>query len=150
MWAPDGKHVLFSSLAPEPAIWWQRADGGGEPVKLSQGVDVARPSSMSPDGRFLACGRGSIGQTQIWILPIDAADPDHPKAGTPEAFLRTPTDASEPAFSPDGHWLAYTSSESGTIEVYVRPFRGRGWEMARVLGRRQVPQMVAGRPAVVL
>ena len=27
-----------------------------------------------------------------------------------------------PALSPDGHWLAYASDESGTGEVYVRPF----------------------------
>src|SRR5205085_2228222 len=27
-----------------------------------------------------------------------------------------------PALSPDGHWLAYSSDESGTPEVYVRPF----------------------------
>ncbi|HEX3236309.1 MAG TPA: hypothetical protein VHR41_19115 [Gemmatimonadales bacterium] len=27
-----------------------------------------------------------------------------------------------PALSPDGHWLAYGSNESGTMEVYVRPF----------------------------
>ena len=27
-----------------------------------------------------------------------------------------------PALSPDGRWLAYSSNESGTPEVYVRPF----------------------------
>jgi hypothetical protein len=27
-----------------------------------------------------------------------------------------------PALSPDGKWLAYASDESGTFEVYVRPF----------------------------
>ncbi len=27
-----------------------------------------------------------------------------------------------PALSPDGRWLAYASNESGTFEVYVRPF----------------------------
>lgn len=31
-----------------------------------------------------------------------------------------------PRFSPDGHWLAYTSDESGRPEVYVRPFPGSG------------------------
>ena len=27
-----------------------------------------------------------------------------------------------PALSPDGRWLAYSSDESGNSEVYVRPF----------------------------
>jgi eukaryotic-like serine/threonine-protein kinase len=31
-----------------------------------------------------------------------------------------------PALSPDGHWLAYVSDESGRNEVYVRPFPGPG------------------------
>jgi hypothetical protein len=29
-------------------------------------------------------------------------------------------------FSPDGHWVAYTSNESGRNEVYVQPFPGPG------------------------
>jgi hypothetical protein len=29
-----------------------------------------------------------------------------------------------PAVSPDSRWIAYTSNESGTNEVYVRPFPG--------------------------
>ena len=32
----------------------------------------------------------------------------------------------EPAFSPDGRWLAYTSNETGRREVYVRPFSDGG------------------------
>jgi len=46
---------------------------------------------------------------------------------------------SEPPFnestgriSPDGHWLAYISDESGRYEVYVRPFPGPGgkWQIS--------------------
>jgi len=32
----------------------------------------------------------------------------------------------DPEFSPDGHWMAYVSDESGRHEVYVRPFPGPG------------------------
>jgi serine/threonine-protein kinase len=37
-----------------------------------------------------------------------------------------------PEFSPDGHWIAYTSNESGRTEVYVRPFPGPGgkWQIS--------------------
>ena len=34
-------------------------------------------------------------------------------------------------FSPDGHWLAYVSNESGRFDVYVQPFPGPG-------GKRQI------------
>jgi len=32
----------------------------------------------------------------------------------------------DPRFSPDGHWLAYVSNQSGRPEVYVQPFPGLG------------------------
>ena len=60
----------------------------------------------------------------LWTLPLDVSDPEHPKPGKPELFLGTPFNEQEPAFSPDGRWIAYTSNESGRNEVYVRPFPG--------------------------
>ena len=46
-------------------------------------------------------------------------------------FLQTASDERQAQFSPDGHWVAYTSNESGSFEIYVRPFPGPG-------GQRQV------------
>ena len=37
----------------------------------------------------------------------------------------------QPAFAPDGHWIAYGSDESGRMEEYVRPYPGPG-------GKRQI------------
>jgi hypothetical protein len=36
------------------------------------------------------------------------------------------------AFSPDGRWLAYSSNESGHMEVYATPFPGPGrkWQIS--------------------
>jgi serine/threonine-protein kinase len=48
------------------------------------------------------------------------------RLGKAELFLGTPFIEVHPAFSPDGRWLAYMSNESGTTEVYVRPFPGPG------------------------
>ena len=53
---------------------------------------------------------------------MDASDPEHPKPGTPEVFLKTPANEAAAAFSPDGRWMSYLSNESGRFEVYVRPF----------------------------
>ena len=35
-------------------------------------------------------------------------------------------------FSPDGHWLAYISDESGRPEIYVQPYPGPGgkWQIS--------------------
>jgi hypothetical protein len=40
----------------------------------------------------------------------------------PRPLLTTAADEKALALSPDGRWLAYTSNESGTNEIYVRPF----------------------------
>jgi hypothetical protein len=46
-----------------------------------------------------------------------------------------------PALSPDGRWLAYVSDESGTAEVYVRPFPNTGdgrWQVSAQGGQEPV------------
>jgi serine/threonine-protein kinase len=42
--------------------------------------------------------------------------------------------------SPDGHWLAYESNESGRREIYVQPFPGPGgkWQVSASGGDRPV------------
>ena len=40
--------------------------------------------------------------------------------------MRTKANEWGAVFSPDGRWVVYYSEESGTGEIYVRPFRGRG------------------------
>jgi hypothetical protein len=61
------------------------------------------------------------------VLPLDTTDPDHPKAGAPQAYLRTPANEYLPRFSTDGHWIAYRSDKSGSNEIWVMPFpAGRG------------------------
>ena len=42
----------------------------------------------------------------------------------PFAFLQTESDEDVTQFSPDVHWIAYASNESGNWELYVRPFVG--------------------------
>ena len=57
----------------------------------------------------------------VWILPLDITDPDNPKkTGDPEIFVAT--DAHSPAFSLDGRWLAYSSTESGRSHIYVQRY----------------------------
>jgi serine/threonine-protein kinase len=45
----------------------------------------------------------------------------------------------QPAFSPDGRWLAYSSNETETREVYVRPFPGPGGKSHISTGGGQFP-----------
>jgi serine/threonine-protein kinase len=135
VWAPNGKHIAFQSDRAGGAsnIYWMRADGAGETVRLTESKNPQIPYSISADGKRLAFYEiGPETNADLWTLPLDLSDPDRPKPGKPELFLRTPFTEVYPAFSPDGHWIAYGSDESGASEVYVRPFPGPGgkWQVS--------------------
>jgi serine/threonine-protein kinase len=120
VWSPDGSHIVYGNSG---GLVWIRADGSGQPLQIYGTTAV--PGSISPDGRNIGFHQAGSGTSRdLWILPLDTTDPDHPKPGTPELFLATKGADIEPAFSPDGRWLAYSSNESGTYQVFVRPFPG--------------------------
>jgi serine/threonine-protein kinase len=120
VWAPDGRHIVFRGPG---RIYWMRSDGAGEPQQLLDDKGFMAPWSFSPGGDRLAYqSRSSETGFDLWTLPLDLSDPDRPKAGKPELFLTTWADEILPSFSPDGRWIAYRSNESGSFEIYVRPF----------------------------
>jgi serine/threonine-protein kinase len=134
VWTPDGTHIVFASFVGGFGLSWIRNDGSGGPRRLIEGQNNLIPWSFSPDSRFLAYYEfNTETSADIWVLPLETSDPDHPKAGKPEPFLRTPADERFPRFSPDGGWIAYQSDESGGIEIYVQPFRGKAggkWQIS--------------------
>ena len=73
------------------------------------------PSSLSPDGQLLAYTLSTPESDDIWTVRLD-------DTSEPTPFLETAADEGQPAFSPDGKWIAYQSNNSGRFEIYVRPF----------------------------
>lgn len=88
----DGKHLVYTSHPGSRFVmWWARADGGGQPQQIFESADNVFPRSFSPDGRRLAFHQVSAGTgSDLWTMPLDLGDPDKPRPGTPEVFLRTP------------------------------------------------------------
>jgi Tol biopolymer transport system component/predicted Ser/Thr protein kinase len=142
VWTPDGKHIVFQSQTPgDFSIRWIRADGAGEAQLLLDSKVELAPYSFSPDGKRLAFAERAVDTGfDIWTLPLDVSDPERPKPGKPELFLRTPLNETWPAFSPDGRWIAYTSLESGRPVVYVRAFPDSGgkWQISPGGGRHAI------------
>jgi Tol biopolymer transport system component len=130
IWTPDGKHLVFVTEENQlagPGIYWMRADGAGEPQRLLEGVRW-QPSSFSPDAKRLAYWHQEP-PYGLWTLPLDLADPEHPKTGKPESLLPSKVEMRGPMISPDGRWMTYSSYETGKLESYVRPYPGPGREL---------------------
>jgi len=136
IWTPDGQRIAYSSQEKGGTInlWWIRADGAGDAQRLTESKSLHYAGSWRPDGKVLAFSQQSPGATafDILTLPIEGDEKSGWKPGDPKPFVNSAFSEREPAFSPDGRWLAYESNESGSYEVYVRPFPGPGgkWQIS--------------------
>ncbi|HYN10868.1 MAG TPA: protein kinase [Vicinamibacterales bacterium] len=123
VWTPDGTRIAFSHPAagmPTPSLFWTAADGSGQPESIVTGGTVNFPSDWSPDGSVLAFSRTS-GVVGNWDILTWARQDGQTSIVENSAFNEL-----QPAFSPDGKWLAYVSDSSGRREVYVRPYPSPG------------------------
>jgi Tol biopolymer transport system component len=135
VWTPDGQRIVYSSKEKGGTqnLWWIRADGAGDAQRLAESKSSQFAGSWRPDGKVLALSQLNPGtNSDIMTLPIEGNEKSGWRPGEPKAFLNSPFVEDYPAFSPDGRWLAYTSNESGSFEVYVRPFPGPGgkWQVS--------------------
>jgi len=127
-WTPDGKRIAFYSNRAGPInLFWQLTDGSGGIERLTTSEFLNSPSSFSPDGQLLAYTEIHTDTSyDIWVLRLSDPSAGSGQGRKAQPFLRTPFTETAPKFSPDGHWLAYASNESGRFEIYVQPYPGPG------------------------
>jgi dipeptidyl aminopeptidase/acylaminoacyl peptidase len=127
LWSPDGRRVLFNSFAPDHLdLFESPAAGAISQTSLLMGGDAKWPVSWSPDGRFvLFVTNNRTTSNDVWVLPLGGDR-------KPYALLRTEASENWATFSPDGRWVAFSSTESGQSEVHVAPFpaTGRTWRVS--------------------
>jgi serine/threonine-protein kinase len=118
-WSPDSREVLYFSDRAGAGVgspYAHRADGTGNARPLvSSKLDFGQ-IVPSRDGRWLVLRTSAAGAGNGDILGQRAGDT------TLVPLVATAATEMYPALSPDGRWLAYASNESGTMEIYVRPF----------------------------
>lgn len=143
VWTPDGQRIVYTSTQKGAAanIWWIRADGGGDAQRLTESNYAQDPNSWSPDGKILAFQQDNPGTGQdLMTMSVEGSEKAGWKPGEPKPFVSTPATEVRPAFSHDGRWIAYHSNESGSFEVYVRPFPGPGGKTQISMGGGSAPQ----------
>ena len=124
VWSPDDARLAFTVNVGTDApleIRVAHADGTGEDTRLPAPPGGGQPLDWSPDGRLLLL-RGVASKAtatqSLWLLDVVS------RVAT--QWLAVAGSIPAARFSPDGHWVAYQSDETGAPEVYLRPFPGPG------------------------
>jgi serine/threonine-protein kinase len=119
VWNHDGSRIYFSTDRTGREQIVTMPAGGGESEVVVDNTDALPQEicDVSAGGERLAINHGVRSSRDIYIME---------KGGKPEPFIATAANESDAIFSPDGRWIAYNSDESGSMEVYVRPYPGSG------------------------
>jgi serine/threonine protein kinase len=120
LWTPDGDKIVFASDREGSLynLYWKNADGTGTVEKLASMPDRALlPWSWSSDGKTLIMLETNL--SAIWDIGMLSMEGE--RVRKPLLNEEKPSELN-PRISPDGGYMAYASSESGQVEVYVRPF----------------------------
>ena len=118
IWSPDGMRIAFGSNRKGSFNLYVKPSSGApaeEPLLVTPNTKA--PNDWSKDGRFLLYMEvGEKNQFDLWALPVPGSD------RKPIAIAKTTFNELNGQFSPDSHWVAYETNESGQFQIVVQPF----------------------------
>jgi Tol biopolymer transport system component len=119
VWSPDGKWIAYASIRNGHSnLYRKRSDGSGSEDVLLGNEEADAVQDWSRDAKYVLFSRGGQGlDTQIWAAPLEGER-------KPWMVVAHAAILYGARLSPDGRWLAYESNESGTVQLYIVPFRG--------------------------
>jgi Tol biopolymer transport system component len=127
IWSPDDRWIAYSTRPAQDAVLYRKlASGLGVDEEIHRVAgQSASAIDWSRDGSALLLSvQGPETDLDLSILRVED--------GSVQTLVQTPFFESLGRFSPDGEWFAYSSNESGSMEVYVVRLTGPGgrWQVS--------------------
>ena len=112
------KRIVFSSNQKGHSdLYWKPSNGTGkEDLLFSSDLDKFA-DDVSRDGHYLIFE--TVSGSELWVLPLMGER-------KPKPYLQTEAYLTHAVISPDGHWVAYSSNESGGQDIFVQSFPEAG------------------------
>jgi Tol biopolymer transport system component len=137
LWSADGKHIAFSSPREGVTAIWQKdmqSSGGKEELLFKEGTQPIWLEDWSSNGEFIVFSKsGEKGTPDLWLFSLGGER-------QPKPFLATQFQELRGKVSPNGHWIAYRSDESGSTDIYVQSFPEPGRKVAVSQGGGNFPR----------
>ena len=142
MWSADGKRVAFQSDRDgDLAIFSQPAAGTGAAERLTKpdrGTSHV-PESWSPNGDTLLFSVTKGSDISLWAFSLQDRTASPFGAVQSSAVIGA-------VFSPNGRWVAYTSTDQNPTTISVQPFPATGVKYQLVASQGDSPHMVVWSP----
>ncbi len=110
--SPDGKLLAVSCSRVSGGlhqVYLLPAEGGRVARQLTKGTEASFFHAWAPDGKTVAFTHGSASRADIFTVPA---------AGGAETRLTHDTVNDGPVYSPDGQYIYFDSSRSGTLQIW--------------------------------
>jgi serine/threonine-protein kinase len=114
VWSPDGTELAYGAQKEgddREFVYVQKVDGSEEPRRI-EGT-TGRPTQWMEDGTIIY--HTTSGESSQDVYGVSAGGD-----AEPFALLRADWQERFPKVSPDGRWLAFQSTENGSLEVHLR------------------------------
>jgi hypothetical protein len=119
LWSSDGSQLIFaSSRGGANHIYRKSSTGVGTEDLVSPNDSNQIPVNWSSDGRYIVFSRlkpANAAGVDTWVMENFGE-----KKASP--FVESQFDKSQARISPDGHFLAYATNDSGIYQVVVQTF----------------------------
>ena len=111
VWSPDGSRLAFT-VFPDRGAYELPIRNGGEPRPITI-PKLSAIDDWSLDGRRLLGGSSDAPFGAFVVFPTDGR-------GEPITVAVSEFVQKDGVFSPDGNWIAFTSTDSGEAQVYIQ------------------------------